>query len=316
MRRRDIASHGMAAGVAVTLLLAPLFLGDFSLRLLTEILIAGLLAMSLDLLMGYLGLASFAHAAIAGVGAYTTGLALARLGWHVWLAIVAGLLASMAIGSVMGALSVRLRDIYFGIMTLVFGTILFIVANTWIPVTGGEDGLRISIPTLPLGPLIGVDLEELIPFYYVTLTAVGLSFLALARLVRSPVGQVFRAIRDNEERARLVGYYTAGFKIFGAAVSGFFAGVAGILAIFMTGIVGPDSLFALRSGEVVIWAIVGGMGTLLGPLVGAAVVIYLSDTAREFTEHYLVLVGAIFVLAILVFPRGIVGTLRARWPAW
>lgn len=97
-------------------------------------------------------------------------------------------------------------------------------------------------------------------------------------------------------------------------MSGFFAGVAGILAIFMTGIIGPDSLFALRSGEVVIWAIVGGMGTLLGPMVGAAVIIYLSDAAREFTEHYLILVGIIFVVAILAFPRGIVGTLRARWP--
>lgn len=312
MTARRVVTTAAGLALALALLVAPRLVGMFSLRLLTEILIAGLLAMSLDLLMGYLGLASFAHSAIAGIGAYATGIALQQFGWHPWLAIPFGILAATAACTLMGAFSIRLRDIYFGIMTLVFGTIFFIVANTWIPVTGGEDGLRITIPVLRVGDLIRVDLRDLVTFYYVVLATVAACFLLCRRIVRSPVGRVFQAIRENEERARLLGYYTNGFKVFGAAVSGLFAGCAGILALMMTGIIAPDTLFALRSGEVVIWAIVGGMGTLIGPMTGAAVMIYLADLAREVTEHYLIIVGALFIIAILAFPQGIVGTLRAR----
>ncbi len=303
------------AGIALFALLvaAPAVLSRFHVRLLTEILIWALLAMSLDLLMGYLGLASFAHAALAGIGAYSMGLLINRAGAGVWVALPVGVGAASLAALLMGAFSVRVRDIYFGIVTLVFGTIAFIVVWTWTPVTGGEDGLRVLTQALPLPGGRRLDLRDLDTAYYVVLAVVTGCYLLARRIVASPFGRVFEAIRENEERTRFMGYDTNRYKIVGAGISGAFAGLAGCLYLLRGGVIGADFLHVLKSGVVVIWALVGGLGTLIGPMLGAALVTYLTDVFSNWTENYLILVGLLFVAAVLFLPHGILGLLRERF---
>lgn len=308
---RGVRAFGVAfPAVGLALLLVPAALNLFYVRLITEILIWALLAMSLDLLMGYLGLVSFAHAALAGIGAYTMGLAVNHLGIGVWLAVLLGVAAAALMGLLMGVFSVRVRDIYFGIVTLVFGTIAYIIVWTWTELTGGEDGLRISVQQLRVAGIYDLDMRNLLVAYYVTLAVVLASYLLARRIVASPLGRVLQAIRENEERARFMGYATNRYKVAGAAISGAFAGLAGCLYLLRAGVIGADFLHVLKSGVVVIWALVGGLGTLIGPMLGAAVVTYLTDLFSNWTENYLILVGLLFIAAVLFLPHGIVGFLR------
>lgn len=311
MRGPRAFAAGFSVGLAVLVAL-PAVLNLFYIRLATDILISALLAMSLDLLMGYLGLVSFAHAALAGIGAYTMGLLVNRAGLSVWLAAPLGVVAATAVALIMGAFSVRVRDIYFGMVTLVFGTIAFIIVWTWTSLTGGEDGLRLLVQTLPLVGGWDLDFRDLHVAYYTTLAVVAASYLLARRIVQSPLGRVFQAIRENEERTRFMGYATNGYKVAGAAISGAFAGLAGCLYLLRGGVIGADFLHVLKSGVVVIWALVGGMGTLIGPMLGAALVTYLTDVFSNWTENYLILVGLLFVAAVLFLPHGIVGLLRER----
>lgn len=306
-----LARQRAPGGLGALLVLAalPFLVGRFYVRLAAEMLIWGLLAMSLDLLMGYLGLASFAHAALAGLGAYTMGLTVKWLGWGLWPSLGAGILATGLIAGLMGAFSVRVRDIYFGIVTLCFGMIFYIVVWTWTSVTGGEDGLIISRPPLTVGPFRW-PLSDLVVFYYFA-TAVGVAaYLLCRRIVQSPLGRVFQAIRENEERTQFLGYNTNRFKIIGTAISGMFAALSGCLFLLMGGVIGADFLFPVKSGAVVIWALVGGMGTLIGPIVGAAAITFLTDLFSTWTENYLILVGLIFILAVLFLPHGLCGMVR------
>lgn len=310
---RGPRAFGASFSVGLAVLVAlPAVLNLFYIRLATDILIAALLAMSLDLLMGYLGLVSFAHAALAGIGAYTMGLLVNRAGLSLWLAAPLGVVAATAVALVMGAFSVRVRDIYFGMVTLVFGTIAFIIVWTWTSLTGGEDGLRLLAQTLPLVGGWSLDFRDLHVAYYTTLAVVAASYLLARRIVQSPLGRVFQAIRENEERTRFMGYATNRYKVAGAAISGAFAGLAGCLYLLRSGVIGADSLHVLKSGVVVIWALIGGMGTLIGPMLGAALVTYLTDVFSNWTENYLILVGLLFVAAVLFLPHGIAGLLRER----
>jgi len=294
--------------------LALPYIGDlFVLRLYSELLILGLLTMSLDVMMGYVGLASFAHAALSGIAAYTVAIALNRFQIDPWLAILCGIVAGTAITTVMGAFSVRVRDIYFGIITLVFGNVFFIIANAWVSVTNGEDGLTITLPKLNVFGVLVVDTSDLVDFWYLTLAVVFISFMVLRLFLRSPIGLVFQGIRDNEERTRYLGYDVNQFKILATAVSGLFASTAGVLLLLKNAIIGTEQLFMIFSGEIVIWAVIGGLGTLVGPFVGAAFVQLITDFLTEFTDRHLLIIGLIFIVTILLAPRGLVGALREAW---
>lgn len=299
----------LALGIALP------FISDlFTLRLYSELLILGLLTMSLDVMMGYVGLASFAHAALSGIAAYTVAIVLNRLQIDPWLAVAAGIFVGTFATTVMGAFSARVRDIYFGIITLVFGNVFFIIANTWVSVTNGEDGLTISLPVLTFIPgLLVVDTNDLVHFWYLTLGVVFFCFIILRLFLNSPIGLVFQGIRDNEERTRHLGYNVNHFKILSTAVSGFFSSIAGILLLFKNAIIGTEQLFMIFSGEIVIWAVIGGLGTLVGPFVGAAFVQLITDFLTEFTERHLLVIGLIFVVTILLAPRGLVGAVIEAW---
>jgi branched-chain amino acid transport system permease protein len=312
--RRSAAGYWTGFIVIVTLLaLAPLVLPEFWRRFVTEILIWGLLAMSSDILIGYTGMVSFGHSAFFGLGMY--GAAAALL-WmkpaNLWLALLSGLAAAAIVAAFVAFFATRLRDIYFAITTLVFSQIFYVVIFTWTEVTGGENGLNFSRPALSIPGLFSIPFTTETLHWFV-LAVVTISYLVLRRITQSPFGMVLQAIRENEPRTRAIGYSVERYKIVAVMLSGLFAGLAGILYAIQNKFAAPDFVFFLISGEVVIFNVMGGMGTLVGPVAGAAFFLLLREgLSRYFTEYYLIPVGIIFTAMVIFMPQGLLGFARRR----
>ncbi len=299
--------------ILVLLIAAPLVLPEFWRRFLTEILIWGLLAMSSDLLIGYTGLVSFGHSAFFGLGMYGAAAALLTLRPpSLWLAIVYGLVAAALVAGFVAYFSTRLRDIYFAITTLIFSQIFYVVIFTWTEVTGGENGLTFSRPALAIPGLFSVPFTTETLHWFV-LAVVTLSYLALRRITQSPFGMVLQSIRENEARTRAIGYPIERYKMAAVMLSGLFAGLAGVLYAVQNRFAAPDFVFFLVSGEVVIFNVIGGIGTLVGPIVGAAFYLLLREGLSRFlTEYYLIPVGLMFIAMVIFMPQGLLGFAR-RW---
>lgn len=293
------------------LALAPLVLPEFWRRFVTEILVWGLLAMSSDLLIGYTGMVSFGHSAFFGLGMY--GAAAALLTFRppsLALALVAGLLGAGLVAIFVAYFATRLRDIYFSITTLVFSQIFYVVIFTWTAVTGGENGLTFRQPPLAFPGLPGTAFTP-VTLHWFVLAVVCLSYLVLRRVTQSPFGMVLQAIRENEPRTRAIGYAVERYKIVAVLLSGLFAGLAGVLYALQNKFAAPDFVFFLVSGEVVIFNVMGGMGTLVGPVVGAGLFFFLREGfSRYFTQYYLIPVGVIFVMMVIFVPQGLLGFAR------
>ena len=276
----------------------------------TQVLIFGLFALGFNLLYGYTGLLSFGHAAYYGLGAYGTGIALAKL--HVgslWLGLGAGLLLAGIGGVVIGFFCLRRRGIYFAMLTLAFAQLLYFIGFHLADVTGGDDGLR-GIPQLALGlPGFSVSLDASLAFYYFCFVLVGLAVAALKRLLDSPFGAVLQAIRENSDRAIACGYDISRVKLLSFVFSAMFAGLAGALDALRLTVVPIESLYWTTSGQVVMMTLLGGAGTFFGPFVGAATFLILEDRLSIFTESWPLVIGAIFSAFVLFLPRGIWGTL-------
>jgi branched-chain amino acid transport system permease protein len=301
-------------GVVLALLIvAPLVLPEFWRRFVTEILIWGLLAMSSDILIGYTGMISFGHSAFFGLGMY--GAAAALLSTrppNLWLAFVYGLAAAAVVAAFVAYFSTRLRDIYFSITTLIFSQIFYVIIFTWTEVTGGENGLSFRRPALAIPGLFSVPFDSNTLHWFV-LAVVTASYLVLRRVTQSPFGMVLQSIRENEPRTRAVGYAVERYKIVAVMLSGVFAGLAGVLYALQNRFAAPDYVFFVVSGEVVIFNVMGGIGTLVGPIVGAAFFLLLREGfSRFFTEFYLIPVGIIFTAMVIFMPQGLLGFLRRR----
>jgi branched-chain amino acid transport system permease protein len=312
-KRRAIVYWTGFSIILLLLIVAPLVLPEFWRRFLTEILIWGLLAMSSDLLIGYTGMVSFGHSAFFGLGMYGAAAALVLVKPpSIWLAIPCGLVAAAAVAAFVAYFSTRLRDIYFAITTLIFSQIFYVVIFTWTEVTGGENGLTFSRPPLAIPGLFSVPFTSETLHWFV-LAVVTLSYLVLRRITRSPFGMVLQSIRENEARTRAIGYSIERYKIVAVMLSGLFAGLAGVLYAVQNRFAAPDFVFFLVSGEVVIFNVIGGIGTLVGPIVGAAFFLLLREgLSRFFTEYYLIPVGLIFVTMVIFMPQGLLGFMR-RW---
>ena len=267
-RRATVYWTGFAVIVAL-LVLAPLVLPEFWRRFLTEILIWGLLAMSSDLLIGYTGMVSFGHSAFFGLGMYGAAAALLMVKPpNLWLAILYGLAGSAAVALFVAYFSTRLRDIYFAITTLIFSQIFYVIIFTWTEVTGGENGLSFPRPQLGIPGVYTTPFTSTTLHWFV-LAVVVISYLILRRITQSPFGMVLQSIRENEARTRAIGYPVERYKMVAVMLSGLFAGLAGVLYAVQNRFAAPDFVYFLISGEVVIFNVMGGIGTLLGPIVGA-----------------------------------------------
>jgi branched-chain amino acid transport system permease protein len=314
MTRRAPAGFWIGFGAVVALLaVAPLVLPEFWRRFITEILIWGLLAMSSDILVGYTGMVSFGHSAFFGLGMYGAAAALLAVRPpDLWLALAWGLVGAAAVAAVVAWFATRLRDIYFSITTLVFSQIFYVIIFTWTEVTGGENGLTFRQPPLSLPGLGGVPFTRETLHWFV-LTVVTASYLLLRRVTRSPFGMVLQAIRENEARTRALGYHVERYKIVAVMLSGVFAGLAGALYAVQNKFAAPDFVFFLVSGEVVVFNVMGGMGTLVGPVAGAAFFFLLREAfSRFWTEYYLIPVGIIFTLMVIFMPQGLLGFARRQ----
>ena len=301
--------------VMVLLIVAPMVLPVFWRRFLTEVLIWGLLAMSSDLLIGYTGMVSFGHSAFFGLGMYGAAAALLLVSPpNLWLAIGLGLAGAAGAALFVAYFSTRLRDIYFASTTLIFSPIFYVIIFTWTPVTGGENGLIFTRPHLTIPFLYDARFTNATMHWFV-LAIVTVSYLILRRVTRSPFGMVLQSIRENEARTRAIGYPVERYKIVAVMLSGLFAGLAGVLYAIQNEFAAPDFVYFITSGDTVIFNVMGGIGTLVGPIVGAGFFQLIRELlSRLFGDQfpYLIPLGVIFIVMIIFLPQGLLGFAR-RW---
>jgi branched-chain amino acid transport system permease protein len=285
----------------------PALINDFWVSVIAEILIWSLFAASVNLLFGYVGLLSFGQALYFGFGMYGVAIGVSDFGLSFWAAFGLGIAAAMAMALVTGVFAVRLTWHYFAIITVVFSLIFYFLAltNKWL--TGGDDGINFALPpTIALG---GIRLSFTDPTfqYFFILGTAALCLWLMHRLIESPLGKAFLAIRDNEVRARLIGLNVYVLRLIAFVLAGFLAGVAGALFAFFGRYASASYMFYHVSGEAVVWAIVGGAGTLLGPLVGTAIFIVVREIVSTHWEHHSLIVGLVAILVVMFAPKGIVG---------
>lgn len=276
-----------------------------------NILVLGLYAVGFNLLFGYTGLLSFGHAAFLGSGAYGCGIALVHFGVPWFGAILVGVLLSVFFAAIMGFLAIRTRGIYFAMVTLALSQCVYYLFYQAVSLTGGENGLR-GINLSEIG-ILGFSVNFLNPTtkYYVILAFVAFALWIFSRLLASPFGAVLEAVRENESRARACGYDVARVKFIAFVISGAFCGLAGALKALHLSIVPIETLHYLTSGQVVMMALLGGMNTFFGPFVGAAAFLLLEDVLTTMTSHWQLVLGAVFVVFVLFFPKGIWGSALA-----
>jgi branched-chain amino acid transport system permease protein len=307
---RTLSRRPWIAGMVLfaALLAAPFVLSMYGVIILTEILTMSLFAMSFNLLFGYTGLLSFGQAGFFGAGGYFAVLTLLHGPPSIWAALAAGMLGSALLALVIGWFCVRLDEIYFAILTLGFGMMLFTVAHNWRSVTGGSDGLgSFNIPELSL---LGAQLTLFNPknFYFLVLFVVALGVLLLMRVVRSPFGLLLKATRENSNRVAFVGANVQSLRLFAFVVAGALAGGGGALFALFNRIASPEMLHWTFSGKAVLMTILGGSGVFLGPAVGAAIFFMLEHLITAFTTNWMIFLGAILVLLVLLFPKGVLGS--------
>jgi branched-chain amino acid transport system permease protein len=274
-----------------------------------NILILGLFALGFNLIFGYTGLLSFGHAAFLGSGAYGCGIALVHYGVGWFGAILIGTLVATGFAVVIGFLAIRTRGIYFAMVTLALSMCVYYLFYQMQGLTGGENGLRgVNLKEISI---LGYPVSFIRPItkYYVILGFVGVAIWLFSRVLNSPFGAVLEAIRENEGRARASGYDVARTKFVAFVLSGAICGLAGALNAIHLSIVPIETLHYTTSGQVVMMALLGGMGTFFGPFVGAATFLLVQDVLSNMTTHWQLFVGIIFIIFVLFFPRGIWGSI-------
>jgi branched-chain amino acid transport system permease protein len=288
------------------MMLAP-FLGAYPVFLM-KVLCFALFACAFNLLIGYVGLLSFGHAMFFGFAAYVSAYAVKAWGWTPELGILGGTATAAVLGLVVGAIAIRRQGIYFAMVTLALAQMVFFFCLQ-APFTGGEDGIQ----SVPRRPLFGViDTKNDLTMYYFVLVVFVLGFIAIHRTIHSPFGQVLKAIRENEPRAISLGYQVDRYKLLAFVLSATLAGLAGATKALVFQLASLTDVTWQMSGEVVLMTLVGGMGTVFGPVVGAAVIIGMQNYLAGLGEWVLVVQGAIFVIVVMLFRRGIVGEIAAR----
>ena len=306
----EFATRHRAALASIFVLVFPLVMPFTALAV--NILIYGLFALGFNLVFGYLGLLSFGHAALFGTGAYLCGIAIVHFALPWYAAIALGVLGGLAMAALIGVLAIRTRGIYFAMVTMALSQCVYYLFYQAVGWTGGENGLRgINVRTVDI---FGLRFDFINPLtrYYVIAAFVIAAFFILSRILASPFGAVIEAVRENEARARASGYNVTLTRLITFVLSGGFCGLAGALAALHLSIVPIETLHYETSGMVVMIALLGGMGTFFGPMIGAGAFLLLENLVSLWTVHWQLIVGAVFMICVLFFPSGIWGTLIQR----
>ena len=278
----------------------------------TRLLVIGLAAMATNLLIGHTGVLSFGHAAYFGLGAYATGLTLKYLMPSTPAAFVVGVVVGTLGGMLIGYLIVRLRGIYFALATIAFGQVFYFVAFRWNAVTGGDNGLR-GFERLPIDlGFMKFDITTSLSFYYLVLGILAVCALAMATILRSPFGHTLQAIRENERRAQFLSIPVNRHIWIAYTISCFFVSVAGSLYALLNNFASPHDLYWTQSGDFVLMAVSGGMRSFWGPLLGATIFVVAQDYLSGITQDWMFFIGLIFVVVVLLLPRGIAGLFQRR----
>jgi len=302
---RSIGASAALVAAALALVIFPLVSPSIYFQnVLTEVLIFGIFAMSLDLLIGYTGLTSFGHAAFFGVAAYGAGIVATRYSDNMLVTMLAGVACAGLLALPMGALAIRSLGVYFLMLTLAFSQIVFAAAFKWTWLTGGSNGLA-GIPRPDLGGM--VNFSSVTTFYYLVLGFFVAAYLLLRHVVASPLGHSFVGVRENESRMRAIGYNTWLVKLAAFTIAGLVGGVAGVLFSYFNGFVSPSEVHWSTSGLVMVMVIIGGAGTLLGPVLGAALVLIIQNIVSSQTDRWPLIMGLTFMFFVLGPRRGIAG---------
>jgi branched-chain amino acid transport system permease protein len=288
--------------LAIFLLAGPPFLSPYWIGLLTQMVILAILAMSLDLLLGYTGLPSLGHAGFFGVAAYGVGILSTTYHAGFWLSVAGGLLTGIVLAALFGLIVSHVRDVYFLMITLALGMVLWGLSYRWIPVTGGDNGIS-GIPRLESHS--GLPIAGPIPFYYVALFVLAACSVLMMRLVRSPFGLTLRGIRENERRMKSLGFNTWVHCYLSYVVSGAFASVAGVMWAYYNGFVSPTYLDLTASSELFLMVTLGGPATLAGPVFGAGAIVLLKNVMSAYTARWLLVLGIVYIVTIMWAPQGL-----------
>jgi branched-chain amino acid transport system permease protein len=297
----------------VALATLPMWMqGVFYINVASQILFFAIFALGLNVLVGYAGLVSLGHAGLFGISAYATGYML-QLGFGHTVAIFVALVVGMGSMAVYAALSLRATGIGFIMITLALGEILWGLAYRWISLTGGDNG--INVPTRPTA--FGYSLSDANTFYYMSLVIFLLSVISVAVFIRSPFGAALMGTRDQPRRMNALGYHVWAIRFWACMFSGLLTAMSGILFVYYTQFISPQTLSLTSSAEVLLMVISGGPGTLLGPIVGAGLVVVVKNVVSGFIERWNFLLGAVFVAIVILMPEGLVpGTARLWRLAW
>jgi branched-chain amino acid transport system permease protein len=296
--------------VLLALLALPFLMTDYPRALISEIFIFAIFAMSLDLLLGFTGLMSLGHAAFFGLGAYAVAVLGTQFGVNAWLGVAAGIVVAGCGAALIGFFCVRTGGIPFLMLTLAFSQLVFSVALKWRDVTGGSDGIAIADKP----SYFGFDLSNSLVMYFMALSFFALTYWGLRRLLNAPLGHAFVGIRENEQRMAAIGYPTRAYKLISFTIAGAIAGLAGGLYAIFNGFISADAVYWTASGDILIMTMLGGAGTLIGPAVGAAIVLLMKNVVSSYSDHWLAIIGVTFICCVMFFPGGLWDALRTlQW---
>jgi branched-chain amino acid transport system permease protein len=310
MMREKFASKAKWLGLFlafILLVVMPPFYTSYWITLFTQMLIFAMLAMSLDVLLGYTGLSSFGHAGFFGAGAYVVAVLATRYKMGFLICLASGAATTTFISLIFGLLVAHATGVYFLIITLALGMTLWGLAFRWVSMTGGDNGMSgILRPDIGLP----VSLKDPLVFYYFILVFFLICLFLMTILVRSPFGHSLKGIRESESRMRVLGYHTWLHKYLGYVVSALFGGVAGVFWAYFNGFVSPYDMDLTASIEIILMVILGGPGTLIGPALGAGIIVFLKNFISAYTQRWLLILGAIYILTILYAPQGLMNLLK------
>ncbi|WP_336001896.1 branched-chain amino acid ABC transporter permease [Halorientalis halophila] len=301
------AKHGGLIVLAIIAVIFPFTVGNFLLFLAASILALGLYGASFDLIYGYTGLLTFGHAVFYGVGAYAATFAIQDHGQGILTAMLVGFILTAIIAVGIGLIAIRVSSHGFVIVTILIVLIANLAAVSMTAITGGTDGVSVMLPEFTVPALGEFTMFDPMFRYFFVLAVVAVSLLAMNRLVNSPIGLVFRMIRDNEQRAKMLGYNVTTYKLIAFSVSGAFAGLAGVLSMYVTGFVSASHFSLIVSGDAVIFTLVGGRATLIGAIFGAILIEGASNFVSGFTDAYPLIIGGLLLFTVIFEPEGLVG---------